>query len=366
MNTLNKTDAEINTIINFIPFAVMWLDENLKIKNVNDLFLTIIKKSKEDVVGTDLSDYPFQNLQQFFSHIEFLKNRDICIIDNFKAVEEAKTVRFYVKEVEQEKSFLVLGIDQSRDVIRNTALEEVRQEQELNMRVSLVGQLASGVAHEINNPLTMISGLLHNMQKNLDLGFDKDFLLDKISKAAMNTERLAMIVKGLKFLARSDLNSPFEKVYLQELVDTSLEACATKFNSQNVEFTVENPIPEVILECRPHQLSHVLYSLLANAYEAVESVDKKWIKLVFETTDDHFIISVIDSGAGLDEENKNKIMKPFFTTKNKVKNVGLGLSTSKVIVQDHGANLIFDDASADTKFSVLFKKPSVVFLSPKF
>lgn len=362
MNTLNKTDAEINTIINFIPFAVLWLDENLQLKNANDLLLGIIKKSKDEVIGTDLKSYPFQNLQQFFTHIEILKNRDICIIDNFQVVEESKTVRFYVKEVEQEKSFLVLGIDQSRDVIRNTALEEVRQEEEINTRFTLIGQLAAGVGHEINNPLAIISGLLFNMKKNLDVDIDKEYLLDKISKASLSVDRIAMIVRGLRFLSRNDLNSPFEKIYLQELIDTTLETSAAKFKSTGVELTIESPVPAVILECRPYQLSHVFSSLLTNAHEAVVNSEKKWVKMVFEMTDDHFVVSIVDSGPGVDKDIRNKIMKPFFTTKNTAKGVGLGLSTSKVIVQDHKANLILDEESAETKFSVLFPKPSVVLL----
>lgn len=358
LNLLNKTDAEINSVINYIPSAILWIDQHQKIKNANDVFLSIIAKNKEDVIGTKLSDYPLQNLQQYFSHIDLLRNRDIKIVDHFEIEEEMKTVRFYIKEVEHENSFIIMGIDISNEIYRSEAHEEIRRQQEENTRFMLIGQIATGVAHEINNPLAIISGFLFNMKRALekhDLNLDREYLLDKITKSMINIDRMAMIVRGLKFLSKNDLKSPFVKVHIQEIVNHALDVCSAKFKATGITLIVNETTPDMNVNCRPVQLTQALINLLMNAHDAVEDSEKRWVRIQFETTPKNFFISVVDSGPGVPSELRNKIMEPFFTTKTASKSVGLGLSTSKVIVQDHNGELLFDDKSAETKFSIRLK-----------
>ena len=167
LNVLKKIDTEVNSVMNFMPSAILWIDQDQKIKSVNDVFLSIIEKESEEIIGTKLSDYPFINLLQYFSHIDLLRNRDIKIVDNFEIEKKVKTIRFYIKEVEQENSFMIIGIDISNEVYRSEAHEEARRQQEENSRFLLIGQIAAGVAHEMNNPLAVISGFLFYMKRAL-------------------------------------------------------------------------------------------------------------------------------------------------------------------------------------------------------
>lgn len=359
MNNLsNKTDLEINSVINMIPSLILWVDHHQKIKNVNDNFLSVINKSKDEVVGTDLNDYPFQNLKQYFSHIELLRNRDLKIVDHFEIEKEKKTVRFYIKEIENENSFLIMGIDISNEIYRSEAHDEVRRQQEENARFMMIGQIATGVAHEINNPLAIISGFLFNMKRTLEnkeVSFNSDYFLEKISKSMINIDRIAMIVRGLKFLSKNDLASPFEKVHIQEIIEHAMDICSEKFKATGVSLIISPSSPDMIIECRPVQLTQVLINLLTNAHDAVLESDNKWIKISFEKTERNFIVSILDSGPGVPVEIRNKIMQPFFTTKFANKGVGLGLSTSKVIIADHKGELFLDESSPETKFSIVFK-----------
>lgn len=358
MNLLNKTDAEINSVINFIPSAILWIDQHQKIKNANDVFLSIIAKTKEDVIGTKLADYPLQNLQQYFSHIDLLRNRDIKIVDHFEIDKEMKSVRFYIKEVEHENSFIIMGIDISNEIYRSEAHEEVRRQQEENTRFILIGQIATGVAYEIDNPLTIISRFLLNMKIALEKKghlIDKEYFLDKVTKSMVNIDRMAMIVRGLKFLSKNDLKSPFTKIHVQEIVNQALDACAEKFKATGITLTVADTNPEMYVKCRPVQLSQALINLLMNAHDAVETSEKKMVCIEFETVPNNILISVLDSGPGIPRELREKIMEPFFTTKTINKGVGLGLSTSKIIIEDHDGELFFDDKSSMTKFSIKLK-----------
>ena len=358
LNFSNKTDAEINSIINYIPSAILWVDKHQLIKNANDVFLSIIAKKKEDVIGTKLSDYPLQNLQQYFSHIDLLRNRDIKIVDHFEIEDEMKTVRFYIKEVEHENSFVIMGIDISDEIYRSEAHDEIRRQHLENSRFMFIGQIATGVAHEINNPLAIISGFLFNMKRSLekpDLNLDKDYLLDKITKSMINIERIVMLVRGLNFLSKNDLKSPFVKTHIQEIVGHALDVCSEKFKANGITLIVNETTPEMNVNCHPVQLTQVLINLLMNAHDAALDSENKWVRIQFEYSLKNFFISVVDSGAGVPVEFRNKIMEPFFTTKMVSKCLGLGLSTSKIIVQDHHGELLFDDTSVETKFSIKLK-----------
>lgn len=356
LNLSNKTDAEIDSVINLIPSAIIWMDQNQKIKNANDVFLNIINKTKNQVVGTDLSQYPLQNLKQYFSHIELLRNRDIKIVDHFEVENDKKTVRFYIKEVEQ--SFLIMGIDISNEIYRSEAHEEVRRQQEENARFMMIGQIATGVAHEINNPLAIISGFLFNMKRTLenkDTAFNSEYFLDKISKSMINIDRIAMIVRGLKFLSKNDLTSPFENVHVSELIEHALDISSEKFKATGVTLQIGDTTPAMIVNCRPVQMTQVLINLLTNAHDAVLESEVKHVQVNFKQDVNHFTISITDSGPGIPVDIRNKIMQPFFTTKFANKGVGLGLSTSKIIVQDHKGELLLDESNPETTFCIILK-----------
>lgn len=358
LNLSNKTDAEVNFFINLMPSAIIWIDQHQKIKNANDVFLSIINKSKEEVVGTDLTQYPLQNLKQYFSHIDLLRNRDIKIVDHFEIDNEKKTVRFYIKEIEQENSHIIMGIDISNEIYRSEAHEEVRRQQEENARFMMIGQIATGVAHEINNPLAIISGFLFNMKRTLEkenTAFNAEYFLDKISKSVVNIDRIAMIVRGLKFLSKNDLTSPFENVHIQEIIGHALDICSEKFKATGVTLVIGDSTPDMIVSCRPVQLTQVIINLLTNAHDAVLESEKKLVRISFKKDDRNFTISVTDSGPGVPLEIRDQIMKPFFTTKFSNKGVGLGLSTSKIIVQDHKGELLLDESNPETTFSIILK-----------
>jgi C4-dicarboxylate-specific signal transduction histidine kinase len=222
----------------------------------------------------------------------------------------------------------------------------------------MIGQIATGVAHEINNPLAIISGFLFNMKRTLEKegsNLNTEYFLDKISKSAINIDRIAMIVRGLKFLSRNDLTSPFEDVHIQEIIDHALDICSEKYKATGVTLVIDDSTPEMMVNCRPVQLTQVLINLLTNAHDAVLESEKKLVRISFKKDDRNFTISVTDSGPGVPVEIRDQIMKPFFTTKFANKGVGLGLSTSRVIVQDHKGELLLDQSNPETTFSIILK-----------
>jgi PAS domain S-box-containing protein len=218
-------------------------------------------------------------------------------------------------------------------------------------RLTSLGEMAAGVAHEINNPLAIIQGHAQNLLYALESDdVDIDSLKKNIGKIDATATRIARIISGLRSIARDGENEPFLPVPVSTLLQDSVELCRARFRNYGVELVVPNISPDVTLECRAVQISQVLMNLLNNAFEAVGSSVEKRVTIEFKIHEDNFEIAVTDTGAGIPPDLATKIMTPFFTTKSVGKGLGLGLSISKTIAEGHKGRLWIDISHRHTRF----------------
>jgi C4-dicarboxylate-specific signal transduction histidine kinase len=174
-----------------------------------------------------------------------------------------------------------------------------------------------------------------------------------LSLIELTTDRIARIVRGLKSLSRNSEHDPVESVVLSRLVAETIDLCEQRFASKDIRLTVSkecDPGLEVVV--RPSQLGQVLLNLLNNAYDAVENLSEKWVNLAYTAQESHCVIRITDSGSGIPSVILEKIMQPFFTTKEVGKGTGLGLSISKKIIEDHGGKFSYDPNSPHTSFVI--------------
>ena len=128
--------------------------------------------------------------------------------------------------------------------------------------------------------------------------------------------------------------------------------CRSRFFYQNVELIVECD-PGIVVACRPTQIAQVILNLLNNAYDAVSLLPEKWIRLTVTAVSAGAVeICITDSGHGVPTTILDKIMQPFFTTKEVGRGVGLGLSISQQIIDDHRGKLYLDASHPNTRFVV--------------
>jgi C4-dicarboxylate-specific signal transduction histidine kinase len=349
----------LNSLLNIIPVQAIWLNQDFVIKGANDQFLSFVNKESEDVIDSHLDDYFFDNLKKYFNHRHLLKNSDLIVLDSFEIGNIKKSIRFFINEIPLKNAFLVIGIDLSKEHFKQVHDREARQQQEENARFMLIGQLAGGVAHEINNPLAIISGLLANLKRKVESAEkieDKSYFLEKINKSNSSVERIAMIVRGLKFLSQNDLHSSFEIVHVQKIIDSALNLMQSHLKVNDIELRQDVPSKDMMIRCRPVKIAQVIINLLMNSHDAILNDKIKWVKISFSQDSQNFIISITDSGQGIPKEIIPKIMQPFFTTKSIRKNIGLGLITSKMILRDHFGDLVIDETSPNTKFDMIFKR----------
>lgn len=233
-------------------------------------------------------------------------------------------------------------------------MSELRAQNLQSSKMAALGEMAGNIAHEINNPLMIISGLSSKMRNELK----KDKLeLDKINisleKVISTSNRIAKIINGLMMFSRNSGGDPLELVNVSKVFEDSLSFCYSRISNMNVKFIVENKIDSGIkIMCRETQISQVIINSLNNALDAIEKLDNPWVKLEAYCDNLNIYILISDCGLGIPKEIANKMMEPFFTTKAVGKGTGLGLSISKGIIEGHQGRFFYDEKCKNTCFVI--------------
>lgn len=243
---------------------------------------------------------------------------------------------------------------ESKNVILDQAVKLVH-----TSRLAVLGELSAGIAHEINNPLTIISGSVQMIDRiGQKAELETDFVLKHSQKIHKSVERITKIVKGLKHFANQADFRPKEAVEIQEIVDETTQFCQEHLSSMGISLRLAD-IPPVKIHCHSIQVSQVLLNLLKNASDALvpeKSDHEKWISINFKQTPDYFYFIISNGGEKIPTSIADKIFNPFFTTKEKDKGTGLGLSISQTIMKDHGGELYFDPINYE-KTTFVIKHP---------
>lgn len=232
---------------------------------------------------------------------------------------------------------------------RESLIEETAKRQSAS-RLAALGEMAGGMAHEINNPLTVIIASCSNGRKLLSLSeLNQQKLSSLFEKIERTADRISTIIGALKSFSREGSADSFVAINAADIFK-NLDALAfSKFRSSDVELRLpENTNYQ--FECRQVQIEQILVNLLNNAYDAVLNLQEKWVKVecFADSHQIHFIVT--DSGKGISHDIQEKIMQPFFTTKDVGKGTGLGLSVSSNIAKLHFGQLTYDSSKPNTCF----------------
>ncbi|MCX5758157.1 MAG: PAS domain S-box protein, partial [Candidatus Hydrogenedentes bacterium] len=250
-------------------------------------------------------------------------------------------------------------------VCRNTTGEHTAQrligEQRAKLiesqKMSMLGEMAANIAHEINNPLAIISGSAEQMQKAVRLGMLSEEMGVQLSETIMrNATRIQTIIKGLRNLSRDSTHDPFRETRLHNIIEDTESVCRERFASYDVKLQVGPVAKSLHVECLATQIMEVLVNLLSNALHAVEHVPERWVSLSVQDLGDDVEIAVMDSGPGIPPDVEKALFERFATTKELGKGTGLGLSISRRIIQSHAGTLSYDRSTGHTRFAVRLPK----------
>lgn len=234
-------------------------------------------------------------------------------------------------------------------------LEEQRKQAIQSAKLSSLGEMASGIAHEINNPLTIIAGLAVTLKRTkIDNEYDKK-LNDTLDRIIQTVERIAKIIRGLRTFSRDSFDDPVIPTSVQTIIANTLDLAKERILNSNISLKVL-PFNDVFVLGREVQIAQVLMNLLNNSLDALEGIHNKWIQIEVIDKGDSVSIRVLDSGPKISAEFAEKIMQPFFTTKAVGKGTGLGLSISKGIVEAHKGKFYLDTEAEFTCFTIELPK----------
>ncbi len=232
-----------------------------------------------------------------------------------------------------------------------SADEEIKAIKVTSAKMYTLGEMSASIAHELNNPLTIIQGLAWVTLKSVEENqWEKDKVQESMHKIIKMTERSGKIIKGLRVFARDATDDPMEPMELNSVIEETLDLCKERIKSRGIAIHWDAG-RESYSTGKPVQISQVLLNLLNNSADAIETSRDPWIRISLERQNDFWIISVMDSGQGIPASIVAKMMTPFFTTKAVGKGTGLGLSIANNILKIHGGRFWYDENSNNTTFS---------------
>jgi signal transduction histidine kinase len=220
-------------------------------------------------------------------------------------------------------------------------------------RLAALGEMAGGIAHEINNPLAIISTRSIHIQRAAQMQPPRiDLCIEYANVIQTTTSRIAAIVSGLRSFSRNAEYDPMEACSIQSIVKDTLQLCGERFRNDSIEIKLKGMDEIIEIQARSVQISQVLLNLLNNSYDAISEKRDRWICIEITRRANRMELRFTDSGEGINEALREKIMHPFFTTKAIGKGTGLGLSISKSIVEQHGGTISINSQCPNTQFVI--------------
>ena len=284
---------------------------------------------------------------------------------------------------EKERAEQALQREKAEQQVLIHKLEEAHNQLLQAEKMASLGQLAAGIAHEINNPVGFVSSNLGTLrtyaerllgimalyekfvaalpadapfrvtveqaQRAADVGYLKQDMLDLIQESIEGVARVRKIVLDLKVFSHVD-SIEWQKTDLRQCIDSTLNVAAHEIKYKAEVIKDYGDIPEI--ECVPAQLNQVLLNLLVNAAQAIERQGTITVRTV--AAGDHVRLEVADTGGGIAPEHLTRVFDPFFTTKPVGTGTGLGLSITYGIVHKHNGTIEVDsEIGKGTTFRVI-------------
>ncbi len=342
--TLDEMRTYTRNVVESMANGLITVDRSLRVATYNPTALEILRKSKEEMDGTPVSDLlPLEDEIR-----QVLANSDLILDKEVKISTEGKGKSFLgisVSALKEPDSRISRGaVIIARDL---TMIRELEQKVLLSEKFAALGRLSAGVAHEIRNPLNSIRGFIQYFQKKLPLEQEDykytDLMLTEV-------DRLNRVIS--KLLAYSKPREPRLSVRsAEEILDHCVRVLEREASEAGVELIREpasGEVPLVMMDT--DQMTQVFLNILINGVEATP----KGGKITITSEPDargRLQITFEDSGEGIPRENLDKLFDPFFSTKKK--GTGLGLAIVKSIIESHDGEIeVESEPGRGTRFII--------------
>jgi PAS domain S-box-containing protein len=318
----------IDRILECTPNSVAVIGARMQILLANPVFCRTFNLKKDDVVGKQVVDiFPLDDWTEKISKV--LKGSESQLKFEFKQTVEGKERIIIANLINmQENEVLLIMID----------ITDERNRQErmyFTDRLASIGQIAAGIAHELNNPLTCVISL---SQLLLEDGIPED-IREELNTICSEAQRAGSIVRGLLAFSRHQA-SIRQSVQLNDILWEVLKLRSYEHRVKNIRVITEFApgLPEI--QADKIQLQQVFMNIIVNAEDAVmETHNNGTLSIITKHINNIIKISFTDNGCGIADDNMNRLFEPFFTTKSMGKGTGLGLSICYGIITKHNGKI---------------------------
>lgn len=386
---LNQSRTNYRTLIDSVPDLMYIICPEGKIADCNQSAIEFTGYTRNELIGKQVEDIYDEGSREmavtFFQEWKksgILRNKELKIRTKKG---QAIDVELNVNTVRDESGAITSSVSVQRVITERKKVEAMRNKLAHADRLLVIGQLAAGVAHEINNPAAYIMANISSMQATISeikdicsrvkdcLEFDDlDTLRDKLREvlSASNiypilaeseeilketfdgVDRIRSIVKDLRIFSRLE-EDKLEFTSINEVIDI---ACNMTYNEIKHKARLEKNLSKLpLIKADKGKLVQVIINMMLNSAQAIVQgdMDNNKIRIISESKDDKITVRIEDTGKGIPPEARDHIFEPFFTTKPKEKGTGLGLALCADIINKHKGEIrLLDTSSEGTRFEI--------------
>ncbi|MBX9769350.1 MAG: PAS domain-containing protein [Bdellovibrionales bacterium] len=236
------------------------------------------------------------------------------------------------------------------DVTKDVSDRERAQAQSLKdvsiSKANALSKLSAGIAHEINNPLTIILGHAENLVFAASKGFVPTGEINKSTGSILNAcQRISHIVRGLRNFARDGSHDPVETTNLSDIFEHVLALCRSRFRNHEIDLKVQIPNADVMVFCRATEMEQALFYLLSHAFDTTTEAQEKWVRVTTNDVEAFVEVVITSSQVGISEDIRNQMMNPLLALDIAGDGSLLGLSIAKGIVESVRGSIALDESS---------------------
>lgn len=340
LTALEETASHYKAILETTVDAIITIDSQGIVQTFNSAAEKIFGYRAEEVIGNNvkmLMPEPYQSEHDGYIG-RYLKTGVPKIIGTGRQVNGLRKdgtefpMDLAVSEVPSKDKRLFAGI--VRDMTERILLEEQLVQ---SAKLAAVGRLISGIAHEVNNPVSIIKLHIASVMQNIESQKLPEDLIETLRVIQRQNNKIGQIIAGLQAFSRQGYFSP-DWINVNQTVHTALRLVENTLQNQDIVYQaeLEDSLPKVFLD--PIRIEQVLLNLFNNAIEAMPGGGVLTVSTTLktdQTDEDWLVIRVRDTGTGIEEEHLAQLFDPFFTTKEVGEGTGLGLSVSYGLIHEH-------------------------------
>lgn len=332
------------SIVESINVGLLAVDLDGRVTRLNSALEEMLSSSREDAVGKRVEDL---FAEDFADTLNQVLGPDRWRLTGLRNIYKLHTSNKAGRPLVLNIAIAPLRVDSHERtgalVVMEDVTSRIRLEEQLQQRekLSSIGLLAAGVAHEVNTPLTGVSSYTQMLLGMFPETDPKHALLLKVQRQAV---RATDIVNNLLNFSRTGSATEFTEIGIHPVLDDTLQLLEPQLRSSQIEI-VRNYDPSITqVFGNSGKLQQVFTNLLMNARDSIAGGGRITLSTYANGDDDNVVVEISDTGVGIDPENVAKIYDPFYTTKGVGRGTGLGLAVTYGIVQEHSGHITVNSA----------------------